>query len=330
MDLLKLHDPFELDAIEWRVQQCGAKNGKPWAMVLCYVTNRAIMDRLDEVCGPANWRNEYREAPQGGVMCGISIKVEGEWVTKWDGAENTDIEKVKGGLSGAMKRAAVQWGIGRYLYRLEAGFAKVHPGGKFKAYDKQTKTGFKWDPPALPKWAIPTKQPKPVEQFERPTEEPDHEPEPKRQAQPEQPPAKTWNDLSTGKQKQIAIRRKELADSIEWAPKYSGYDEWIESAGLLSLKPDGKPSFAVSTVDQIDRVMGFLEKLAQDRPKQPEDPKPEGGLPVSEATRQEAATANGVIDPRKFDPEPNEWAAKSQNDFSRDLRNAETQEAGAA
>ncbi|WP_263317101.1 Rad52/Rad22 family DNA repair protein, partial [Enterobacter hormaechei] len=61
----------------------------------------------------------------GGVECGISIKVEGEWITKWDAAENTQVEAVKGGRSGAMKRAAVQWGIGRYLYNLEEGFAVV-------------------------------------------------------------------------------------------------------------------------------------------------------------------------------------------------------------
>lgn len=50
----------------------------------------------------------------GGVECGISIKIDGEWITKWDAAENTQVEAVKGGRSGAMKRAAVQWGIGRY------------------------------------------------------------------------------------------------------------------------------------------------------------------------------------------------------------------------
>lgn len=122
-------------------------------------------------------------------------------------------------------------------------------------------------------------------------------------------PVKTWADLPKNKQQSIAIRRKELADSIEWGPKYSGYDEWIESAGILGLKPDGKPSFAVSTVDQINRAMAFLEKLATERPKQSEPPK--DSLPVSEATRQ-AATANGVIDPAKFDSlDPREVLTKT-------------------
>lgn len=61
-----------------------------------YVTNRAIMKRLDEVCGKAGWRNEYRDIPNnGGVECGISIKVDGEWITKWDASENTQVEAVK-------------------------------------------------------------------------------------------------------------------------------------------------------------------------------------------------------------------------------------------
>lgn len=56
----------------------------------------AIMKRLDEVCGKAGWRNEYRDIPNnGGVECGISIKVDGEWITKWDASENTQVEAVK-------------------------------------------------------------------------------------------------------------------------------------------------------------------------------------------------------------------------------------------
>ncbi|MGH7576528.1 MAG: Rad52/Rad22 family DNA repair protein [Longimicrobiales bacterium] len=35
------------------------------------------------------------------------------------------MESVKGGLSAATKRAAVEWGIGRYLYGIEEGWANV-------------------------------------------------------------------------------------------------------------------------------------------------------------------------------------------------------------
>jgi hypothetical protein len=55
--LSDLKEPFEIHEIEWRIAQRGEKNGTPWAKVLAYVTNRAIMDRLDNVVGPQNWRN---------------------------------------------------------------------------------------------------------------------------------------------------------------------------------------------------------------------------------------------------------------------------------
>lgn len=152
-----LQDHFAPDEIEWRIQVSGEKNGRIWAITVPYVTNRAIQARLDDVAGPENWRNEFRPGPDGGVMCGLSIRVGDEWVTKWDGAENTDVEGVKGGLSGAMKRAAVQWGIGRYLYALDECFAQVHENGRFRGKTPERAGGkpFRWDPPALPAEVLP-------------------------------------------------------------------------------------------------------------------------------------------------------------------------------
>ena len=155
-----LAEPFSPRDIEWRISRCGAKNDKPYAFVLAYATNRAIMDRLDAVVGGMNWCNKYVSGPNGGVLCGISIKYAGEWVTKWDGAENTNIEAVKGGLSDAMKRAAVQWGIGRYLYRLpKQMYAKItdlYKGEYYQSRSDNPKTpypAFSWDSPELPGWA---------------------------------------------------------------------------------------------------------------------------------------------------------------------------------
>ena len=156
MNLELLKEPFAPEDVEWRAAQSGDKNGKCWVKVLAYITNRAIMNRLDDVCGMGGWRNEYVPAPLGGVMCGIYIKVDNEWIGKWDGADNTNIEATKGGLSGAMKRAGYQWGIGRYLYGLTEGWGTVSPHGKNSAKTKSG-TWFKWDPPALPQWALPQK-----------------------------------------------------------------------------------------------------------------------------------------------------------------------------
>lgn len=167
IDFKKLTEPFNENDIEWRLQQCGSKNGRIWARCLAYVSNRAIQNRLDEVVGAENWQNIYKEITPitvsgklvAGSTCGISIRITrddgtSEWVTKWDGSDNTDIEAVKGGLSGAMKRAAVQWGIGRYLYNLKENFAIVSDDGKYSGKTKEG-TYFKWSPPKLPDWALP-------------------------------------------------------------------------------------------------------------------------------------------------------------------------------
>ena len=153
MDLKRFQEPFSSGDIEWRVNRSGVKNGKPWAKVLAYVTNRAIMDRLDNVAGPENWQNSFTPGPSGGVMCGISILSGDQWVTKYDGSENTEFESIKGGYSGSMKRAAVHWGIGRYLYGLEEGWADFVPNGTHS--DKIDGVFHKWNPPTLPNWALP-------------------------------------------------------------------------------------------------------------------------------------------------------------------------------
>lgn len=164
---IRLQEPFEPEDLEWRVQRCGlSNNGKPWVAVVAYVTNRAIQQRLDDVLGFAGWQNEYKPSPNGnGFLCGISIRSGSDWITKWDGAENTKVEPLKGGLSGSMKRAAVQLGIGRYLYNLETKFAvcniieyrnqSTHNYALHKDKNAGTKTHIDWANPELPGWALP-------------------------------------------------------------------------------------------------------------------------------------------------------------------------------
>ncbi len=157
MNLKELTFPFSLDDIEWRIQSSGKGNNGIWARVIAYISSRAVQDRLDEVCGPENWQNKIRVDEIGSrptILSGISIRINKEWVTKWDGAEPTAVEPVKGGLSASMKRAAVLWGIGRYLYRLEENWAVIDQNGSQWG---KTKDGdqFRWNPPMLPQWALP-------------------------------------------------------------------------------------------------------------------------------------------------------------------------------
>lgn len=105
--------PLSSSEVEWRIRS--AKGAK--TTVVPYINNRAVMERLDECFGSEGWKNEFKELSSGkGFLCGISVEVQFQWRTKFDGAPFSDIEAVKGGLSDAMKRAAVQWGLGRELY----------------------------------------------------------------------------------------------------------------------------------------------------------------------------------------------------------------------
>lgn len=166
IDLSKLAEPFEESDVEWRVSRAWLKNTKIYCTCLAYCTARAIQKRLDEVCGPENWRNEamtVHELRTGPIamQVGISIRINGEWVTKYDVSDPTHIEPVKGGFSGAMKRAGAQWGIGRYLYMLDETFAEVSDDGSGKGWtygtlpEKQGGGAFYWKPPRLPGWAMP-------------------------------------------------------------------------------------------------------------------------------------------------------------------------------
>lgn len=116
-----LKKPFPVSSLKWRIGNKNREGSK--ANMLVYVDARMVQDRLDEVVGAGNWQFETRSMNsvnrQGNtftIIGRLGIKINDEWIWKEDGAENSDIEAAKGGISDAFKRAAVQWGIGRYLY----------------------------------------------------------------------------------------------------------------------------------------------------------------------------------------------------------------------
>lgn len=157
-DMAKLKEPFPETDLEWRLQSCGEKNGKFWGKALAYITSRAVQDRLDEVCGPDGWQTAIRREGDA-YLCTLSIRVTHEdgtteWISRTDGADATDIEPVKGGISGAIKRCAVHFGIGRYLYNLKDGWAVINDNGQYSGKTKEGKW-FKWNPPELPADALP-------------------------------------------------------------------------------------------------------------------------------------------------------------------------------
>jgi len=127
MDFDKLRAPFPPERVSWRVGSTTADKKK--GLALAYIDARDVMQRLDEVCGPAGWQNTYPHA-NGKTVCAIGIKVGDEWIWKSNGAGDSDVEAEKGALSDAFKRAAVQWGIGRYLYDVDSPWVEIEPMGR--------------------------------------------------------------------------------------------------------------------------------------------------------------------------------------------------------
>lgn len=123
----KLKAPFDLTQIYWRAGLKAKDNST--AQALPHIDARVVQNRLDEVMGPTNWKNSFQEVFVGSqlfsVRCILMLRVDGEWIAKEDAAQlqqtgsDNYADKnslIKGAYSDSLKRAAVQWGIGRYLY----------------------------------------------------------------------------------------------------------------------------------------------------------------------------------------------------------------------
>lgn len=148
----RLIEPFPYGCVEWRAQTI-ARAGNS-AMALAYIDARSVMARLDEAVGPQNWQDRYR-SEGGRMLCDLSVRIDGEWVSKSDGSGDSNFEGEKGGISGAFKRAAVKWGIGRYLYDVDALWAdckcRTDKDGNI-VKDKNGKPIFdEWTPAGLAK-----------------------------------------------------------------------------------------------------------------------------------------------------------------------------------
>src|SRR5271156_3857778 len=88
---------------------------------LPYVTARNVMNRLDEVLGPENWWDDFVPLEHS-VICRLTIRLpDGTVLTKCDAGGYAGLadpgDDDKSGFADAFKRAAVKFGVGRYLYR---------------------------------------------------------------------------------------------------------------------------------------------------------------------------------------------------------------------
>lgn len=114
--LRKLGEYFPPDVLHWKPQAVSGSR----ALAVVYLSAREVMDRLDEVVGPLRWQDTYSVLPSGAVQCRLTITVAGVTVTREDvggqSEQPDEDDRLKAAFSDALKRAAVKFGIGRYLY----------------------------------------------------------------------------------------------------------------------------------------------------------------------------------------------------------------------
>lgn len=129
------------DEIECRIAQTKA-NG---LQLLLYKTARTDAALLDETY-PDQWQNDFKVI-DGKMYGGIGIKINSEWLWRWDCGTESNMEAEKGEASDAFKRAGFKWGIGAELYSspfiwVKAENCKIENG---KCYDRFKVSGIEYD-----------------------------------------------------------------------------------------------------------------------------------------------------------------------------------------
>lgn len=149
MESLQAEFPFE--QLGWKITNTFESQGRFFAYVAPFVDARAIQDRFDEVFGIDNWQVSYEKWGEKATKCTISVFLNERWISKEDGSEESDYSSVKGGFSNSLKRAAVLWGVGRYLYNIKPTKVELstRSNGPNSIYVSYQKKGYYFIPPTM-------------------------------------------------------------------------------------------------------------------------------------------------------------------------------------
>jgi hypothetical protein len=242
----ELKKPFPPSDVEWRLSS--KSKDKKRGQVLAYITARGVQERLDEVVGPENWSISYRPADLGvitqstyngdksvpvkGFLAELTVYVGDKVITRVDGSNCTDFEPFKGGLSGALKRAASALGIGRYLYKLPPTWVPIDNYGNFKN-------------PQLPEWALP-------EGFQYPHEYHSEEAETPHQYHGSEDPAPSFDAEQQGPIGPVTMPRGKFAGKPVAEITDYGYLDWIVNKS--SFEADIKEAAAAALKKRMDEL----------------------------------------------------------------------------
>src|SRR4051812_18132265 len=95
--------PFRSAHVKWKPQTVSGNR----CFAICYVDARVVMGRLDQELGVTGWKDDYEVLPEGSVVCRLSCRIGGEWVTKTDvgspSEQPDEHDRMKAGFSDALK-----------------------------------------------------------------------------------------------------------------------------------------------------------------------------------------------------------------------------------
>ena len=130
----KLRQPFAPGVMRWKIQtRVNEQQAEPYATVVVYVDARTVAAHLDDVV-PGRWSTVYAAPPVTVGLPALECRLTVCGVTRSDvgtvepgsraGSDTKDL------YSDALKRAAVQYGVGAFLYRFPQVQARVERSGQ--------------------------------------------------------------------------------------------------------------------------------------------------------------------------------------------------------
>lgn len=140
---------------------------------LAYISARTAMNRLDRVLGPENWWDDY-EIREHSVVCRLTIRLpDGQELTKSDAGGYAGMsdsgDDAKSAMSDAFKRAAVKFGVARYLYGDGIPGFPDYPAPRAGHNPQRPQNGHPAAPPQRPHQRPPAPPRDDQNQFRRPT-----------------------------------------------------------------------------------------------------------------------------------------------------------------
>ncbi len=141
----RLQAPFPATTVQWKPGVITKDRSR--ALMLAHIDARNVHDRLDAIC-PDEWSFEVEVIP-GTRQPTVKGRLTVLGVTREDIGEapEGDLGTLKAAASDALKRCAVLFGIGRYLYALPKQWVDWNDAKREPVH-----------PPELPQWAKPDQE----------------------------------------------------------------------------------------------------------------------------------------------------------------------------